>query len=93
MSRSRSRWPDVKPLHNTPLARAASEGGGVLIYTPRLYINDPPAENGGCGQLTHVSGTQGGMMHCGSVLTMFGRTLPYYCARCRPVEDINRWTT
>jgi hypothetical protein len=36
----------------------------------------------GCGKSTHVEGTNGGMMPCGANLTMFGKSEPYYCAKC-----------
>lgn len=36
----------------------------------------------GCGRATHVTGTNGGTMPCGSMLTQLGVTAPYYCARC-----------
>lgn len=38
----------------------------------------------GCGRPTHVEGTNGGMMPCGAMLTMFGKTEPYYCSACVP---------
>lgn len=37
----------------------------------------------GCGKPTHVDGTNGGTMPCGSLLTAFGTTKPYYCAACQ----------
>jgi len=37
------RWPDTKPIHDTPLAKAASHGGGVLIYA---RLSTPLGENG-----------------------------------------------
>jgi hypothetical protein len=30
------RYPDTKPLYNTPQAKAVSEAGGVLIYGPKF---------------------------------------------------------
>lgn len=36
----------------------------------------------GCGKGTHVSGTNGGTMLCGSMLTALGITDRYYCAAC-----------
>jgi hypothetical protein len=42
----------------------------------------PLGKNGGCGARTHVEGTNRGTMPCGSLLTQFGNTEPYYCARC-----------
>lgn len=83
----RRRWQraqrkDTPPLHDTPHAKAASAAGGVLILVPRLHC--PPGQNGGCGVPTHVVGTNGGEMPCGSLLTMFGKTAPYYCATCDP---------
>lgn len=42
----------------------------------------------GCGRGTHVAGTNGGMMPCGSNLTKHGKTEPYYCAKCEPVGTV-----
>lgn len=36
----------------------------------------------GCGHATHVSGTNGGMMPCGGMLTALGKTGQYFCAKC-----------
>jgi hypothetical protein len=81
--RSRKRWPDTKPLYADPTAKACSEAGGVLL---RLKLDTrpiPPADNGGCGDLTHVAGTNGGRVRCGSVITwMDGTSHPYFCDRC-----------
>lgn len=76
------RYPDTPPVHNFPLAKAASEAGGILIGVkiPRLR----PGLNGGCGSPTHVAGTNGGTMPCGALLTRFGETKPYYCGNCQP---------
>ena len=41
----------------------------------------------GCGKPTHVTGTNGGTMACGSLLTMFGKTEPYYCIACEMAEQ------
>ena len=38
--------------------------------------------NGGCGAPIHVIGTNAGTLPCGSLLTMFGETKPYYCGLC-----------
>ena len=85
--RSRSRYQrkvrkDTPPIHDTPHAKAVCEAGGVLIYGPKLVC--PPGKNGGCGAPTSVEGTNGGKMPCGALLTMFGKTEPYYCAHCAP---------
>jgi hypothetical protein len=61
------------------LAKAVEECGGVLIYT-KLKLNFGP--NGGCASPTHVAGTNGGTLPCGSLLKMFGKTAPYYCGYC-----------
>ena len=74
------RFKDTPPLYNHPLARAASDSGGVLIG---VELSCPLGDNGGCGALTHVVGTNGGTMPCGSRLTQFGKTEPYYCAACQ----------
>lgn len=78
--RSSKRWPDTPPLYPDGLARAASEAGGVLIRVKIPAM--PPPQNGGCGAQTHVAGTNGGTLPCGSMLTMLGTTNPYYCAVC-----------
>ncbi|OGT90135.1 MAG: hypothetical protein A2286_00040 [Gammaproteobacteria bacterium RIFOXYA12_FULL_61_12] len=39
-------------------------------------------QNGGCGAMTHVEGTNDGMLPCGSLLTRFGKDEPYYCSGC-----------
>jgi hypothetical protein len=36
----------------------------------------------GCGQPTHVTGTNDGIMPCGAILSAFGETRRYYCALC-----------
>ena len=37
----------------------------------------------GCGEMTHVVGTNGGKMRCGSNLTaLAGNTAPYFCGAC-----------
>lgn len=36
----------------------------------------------GCRKMTHVAGTNGGLLPCGSVLVMGEVTGRYYCAEC-----------
>ena len=79
--RSSKRWPDTPPIYDHPSAKAASGAGGVLIGA-RLSLRLGP--NGGCGAPTHVAGTNGGTLPCGSLLTQFGKTEPYYCGLCAP---------
>jgi hypothetical protein len=43
-------------------------------------------EHGGCGSPVNVVGTNGGQMPCGSMLTQFGKTAPYYCGHCELKE-------
>lgn len=62
-----------------PISKAAYESGGVLI---RAYLKMPEGPNGGCGAPTHVEGTNGGTLPCGSNLTQSGVTEPYYCGHC-----------
>jgi hypothetical protein len=39
----------------------------------------------GCGELTHVAGTNGGRMRCGAKLReLDGTEAPYFCAVCQP---------
>ena len=76
------RWPDTKPVYDTPHAKAAAKAGGVLMYARLGCKPPPPPDNGGCGQLTAVVGTNGGTMPCGAFLTMCGERKPYYCAEC-----------
>ena len=78
------RYPDTKPLHDTPEAKAAAQSGGFLTYA-RLAA--PLGRNGGCGSLTHVVGTNGGKMPCGSLLTEFGIKAPYYCGACQSTKE------
>lgn len=82
----RRRWQraqrkDTPPVHDTPHAKAAGEAGGILLA---FRFKKLEGENGGCGSPTHVEGTNGGMMPCGSMLTRFGKTEPYFCALCAP---------
>lgn len=74
------RWPDTKPLYKDAQAKAASEAGGVLL---RLNLSVQLGPNGGCGAPTHVAGTNGGELPCGSFLTMLGKRAPYYCGACK----------
>lgn len=72
----------TRPPEGDALAMAAWEGGGVLL---RVRLSPlPTGLNGGCGAPTHVTGTNGGTMPCGSLLTQSGRTEPYFCAHCEP---------
>jgi hypothetical protein len=73
------RYPDIKPLHDHPLAKAASEAGGVLIGADLKMELGP---NGGCGAPTHVEGTNGGTVPCGSFVSRLGERNPYYCGLC-----------
>jgi hypothetical protein len=65
---------------NDKLKNAATAAGGTLLLVHMPPI--PLGKNGGCGARTHVEGTNRGTMPCGSLLTQFGNTEPYYCARC-----------
>lgn len=72
------RYPDTKPMHSTPEALAARDAGGflaVLAIAPIIKV--------GCGALTYVTGTNGGQMPCGALLTRFGKTAPYLCGHCQ----------
>lgn len=69
------------PESGTSHQKAAHKAGGTLIGV-RLKLTLGP--NGGCGAPTHVVGTNGGTLPCGSMLTMFGETKPYYCGHCDP---------
>lgn len=73
----------IRAPYNGPsrVSKAAHEAGGVAL---EFVFTLPQGENGGCGTLTHVAGTNGGKMPCGSLLTTFGKTEPYYCAHCQP---------
>ena len=74
------RYPNSKPLYDDNQAKAVSDAGGILF---RVNLDRPPdGLNGGCGTPTHVEGTNGGKMPCGSYLTMFGVREPYYCGSC-----------
>ena len=79
--RSSKRWPDTPPLYPDGLAKACSEAGGVLIRVSIPKLSE--GRNGGCGCPTHVTGTNGGTMPCGAMLTQFGKTEPYYCGSCQ----------
>ena len=46
----------------------------------------PEGRNGGCGAPTHVVGTNGGTMLCGSLLN--GK--PYYCGYCEVTHESKR---
>lgn len=86
--RARQRWPDTPPLYDTPLAKAASEAGGVLISVQLQLPVMPPPSNDGCGTPTFVAGTNGGMMPCGAMLTLGAITAPYYCAQCQTEKGL-----
>ncbi len=62
------------------LKTAAAACGGTLVSVHIPPI--PTGKNGGCGSRTYVEGTNGGTMPCGSLLTRFGKTEPYYCGHC-----------
>ena len=64
-----------------PITQAAHEAGGVCML---VHFNALEGANGGCGSPTHVEGTNGGTMPCGSLLSRFGETAPYYCGHCDP---------
>jgi hypothetical protein len=65
------------------LTKACRESGGTLIsIKTKSFI---PGQNGGCGAMTNVEGTNGGQMPCGAFLThLDGTTAPYYCCNCKP---------
>src|SRR5664279_1053036 len=71
------------PPENDPLANAAYEAGGLLLS---LVLKLPEGPNGGCGTLTHVAGTNGGRIPCGVMLTENGKTEPYFCGHCKPMN-------
>ena len=85
------RKPKIVPPSD-PHQRAAFDGGGMLFYVSfdTNGINRDIARQAsikascatGCGELTHVEGTNGGQMPCGALLTRFGKTTQYFCARC-----------
>jgi hypothetical protein len=58
----------------------------ILLSEAGLFRDDKGlytiAERTGCGRPTHVVGTNGGTMPCGSLLTTFGWTRRYFCADC-----------
>lgn len=70
---------DTPLVIDTPHARAAQASGGILL---EFRFKPTTGENGGCGSPTHVEGTNGGTMPCGSILHRFGVAAPYYCAAC-----------
>lgn len=62
------------------LRATVKQAGGTLIVLPLMRITFGP--NGGCGSPIYVTGTNGGQMLCGAMLTKFGVTAPYYCGYC-----------
>lgn len=64
----------------TSMKEVVQEAGGTLI---RVVLPRIITQNGGCGCPTYVSGTNGGQMPCGAMLTVFGKTEPYYCGACQ----------
>jgi hypothetical protein len=45
----------------------------------------------GCGKAIHISGTNGGMMPCGAMLTQLdGSKAPYFCGACDPTAPAKR---
>jgi len=85
-TRSVRRDHEIRTPHrgDNPVSQAAFEAGGVALL---VHLTQPRGENGGCGTKTHVAGTNGGTMPCGSLLTVFGRTEPYYCVHCIPDKN------
>lgn len=65
----------------TRAAQSTIEGAMSYMANDRVLVSVK-----GCGHVTHVAGTNGGTMPCGAKLTMFGKTEPYYCAKCEPME-------
>jgi hypothetical protein len=65
---------------------ACKEARGTLILVPmpsQNYWNKMlESYTPGCGSPTHVTGTNGGVMPCGAMLTEFGKTRQYLCAAC-----------
>ena len=60
--------------------KAAKEAGGTRPeYTFSLRFGP----NGGCGAPTHVAGTNGGVLPCGSWLRIQDVSKPYYCGACQ----------
>ena len=46
----------------------------------------------GCGEPTYVLGTNGdSKIPCGSTVTLFGETAPYYCGSCRDLSILNAY--
>lgn len=90
----------MKPAHPfKQLALTAKEADGILISVPmpdrekwnrdlerRLKLYWP-----GCGELTSVSGTNGGRLPCGTFLTRFGGTTQEFCAWCSYNMEKNKW--
>lgn len=76
--------PPVVGLH----AATAHEAGGTLVEVAldRAGINRAIVRSHsyapGCGKDIHVSGTNGGTMPCGGLLTMFGSTTLHFCGSC-----------
>jgi len=82
------RYPDTPCLYpDDPLAEAAQQSGGVLI---KVRLSCSQRLNGGCGAPVHLAGTNGGTLPCGSNLTQFGTTRPYYCGRCSGEQQARR---
>ena len=79
-SARRRRSRNTPPLYDHPLARAASEAGGVLIGVDLPALRFP--SDGGCGAPMRVVGTSGGRMPCGAYLVEKGSRTKQLCPLC-----------
>jgi len=81
MKRSVKKISTMKPIRRD-LAQSCAWAGGTL-YAYNFVVN-PAAEtyDPGCGNMTEVLGTNGGVMPCGAQLTIDGKTEQYFCAGC-----------
>lgn len=79
------------PVPSDPHERTVHELGGKLV---RVALDRKGHQRDvavratyapGCGDATHVEGTNGGTMPCGALLG--GK--PYFCGRCKPAKVVD----
>jgi hypothetical protein len=63
-----------------------NDNGTVVLGAPNSYANSLQT---GCGTRTHVVGTNGGTVPCGSRIKMLdGSYIVEYCAVCQDKRDL-----
>jgi hypothetical protein len=75
----------------TQQAQVVKDCGGHLVTLSFRLPAIPPPDNGGCGEPTHVAGTNAGRLPCGALFNWPGEEpRPYYCAPCSQRHQRNK---